>query len=269
MPGAAARIHRLTRAAAVLLAACGGEDPPAPGEAPCGGAAAVAEAGEAILRGEIDTGDPAVVAINTLDVDCQRAGAPACTGALIGPDLVLTAAHCIGELPPESFVVLIGPTADPGRGELGAGLDGQLFRVLATRMHPDLDPQTLANDLALLRIDGEPPAPPAALPASPLDVVALPGAPARVVGFGQADAAPPFSKREGTITITEYSPLEFVYHPSPAMTCAGDSGGPVLMDQGGAEVIVGITSRGDPACVDHGVAIRTDALPPSFLEAPW
>ncbi len=256
-------------AAAVLLAACGGEDAPAPGESPCAGAAAIAEAGQAILRGEVDAGDPAVVAINTLDVDCQRAGAPACTGVLIGPDRVLTAAHCIGELPPESFVALIGPTADPGRGELGEGLDGQLFRVLATRPHPDFDPQTLASDLALLLLDGEPPAPPAALPASPLGDAAWSGAAARVVGFGQADAAPPFSKREGTVTIAEFSAVELVYHPSPAMTCAGDSGGPVFMDQGGAEVLVGITSRGDAACADHGVAIRTDALPQPFLEAPW
>ena len=250
-------------------AACGGEDRPDPAPpvaGACGGA--LGAAAQPILRGAIDEGDPAVVAVNTLDVDCQRAGAPACTGTLVSPDVVLTAAHCVGELPPEAFAVLLGSTADPGRGELGAGLEGALFRVAAARVHPGFDAATLANDVALLRLDGEAEVAPARRPAAALGE-ALSGATARVVGFGLADEHPAFAKRDGEVLLSGVAALEVVYRGAPAMTCAGDSGGPVFATIAGEELLVAVTSRGDAACEDHGVGVRVDALPPSFFEAPW
>lgn len=254
---------------AACAAACGGEpdpdDPPSAGA--CEGASGVAA--QPIVRGEVDGGDPAVVAVNTLDVDCQRAGVPACTGALVAPDVVLTAAHCVGELPPEAFGVLVGPTADPGRGELGEGLEGAFFRVAAVRMHPGFDATTLANDVALLRLEGEAPGAPARRPGAPLDDEALAGTAARVVGFGLADEGPAFAKREGEVRLSDVGALEVIYEGAPAMTCAGDSGGPVFAMIGGEELLVAVTSRGDTACEDHGVGIRVDALPPSLFEAPW
>lgn len=231
-------------------------------------AASFGEAAQAIMDGALDAGDPAVVAVNTLDVDCQRGGAPACTGTLIAGDLALTAAHCVGELPPEGLVVLLGATADPGRGQLGAGLEAQLFRVAGIRLHPDFDAETLAGDVALLRLEGAAPAPPAALPSAAL-AEPLAGAAARVVGFGQAEDPPAFAKRDGSVVVREASAGELVYEDAPAMTCAGDSGGPVFMTIDGVERLVGVTSHGDVGCTDHGVAIRVDALPPSFLTEAW
>jgi secreted trypsin-like serine protease len=258
------------RPMALLFAACAagcGDDAPAP--PPAGsGCAAAGEAALPIVRGALDAEDPAVVAVNTLDVDCQRAGAPACTGTLIAPDVALTAAHCVAEVPPERLGVLLGATADPGQGELGAGLEGSFFRVAARRLHPAFDPATLANDVALLRLDGEAQAPPVALPEAPI-AGPLEGAAARVVGFGQADEAPAFAKREGTVAVTAASAAELTYEGAPSMTCAGDSGGPVLMTLDGTERLVAVTSHGDAACADFGVAIRADALPHSFLWGGW
>jgi secreted trypsin-like serine protease len=216
----------------------------------------------------VDEGDPAVVAVNDLNVDCQRAGAPTCTGTLIAPDVVLTAGHCVGELPAESFGVLLGAQADLGPGELGAGLEGAFFQVAEIRLHPGFDPGSLANDVALLRLDGEAAAPPALMFEGPLEPSFV-GATARVVGFGLAEEKPASVKRQGTVVVTEVSPLELVYGSGPSMTCSGDSGGPLFVTVDGVEYLAGVTSRGDTRCADYGVAIQVDTLPSDGFEGAW
>jgi hypothetical protein len=87
-----------------------------------------------------------------------------------------------------------------------------------------------------------------------------------VVGFGADDDGVLGAKRHGTATIAEVSAMRFEIAPGPAMSCAGDSGGPVLLDDGGVERLAGITSRGDPECESFGDNVRVDAYLDTFVD---
>src|SRR3954471_8493323 len=67
----------------VVVTACGRADEPSP----------VSEEGASVIGGESDPGDPSVVAVYA-----QQLGATSgflCTGSVIAPTVVLTAAHCV------------------------------------------------------------------------------------------------------------------------------------------------------------------------------
>ena len=73
-----------------------------------------------------------------------------CAGTLIDRWWVLTAGHCVGfaeaNNPSELDVVV-------GRHDLRNGTDGERIGVADIYLHPGYDNQTLANDLALLRLE--------------------------------------------------------------------------------------------------------------------
>ena len=216
------------------------------------GAQPVGISGSAITQGTPTSGDLGVVAL-------LESGSLVCTATLVAPRVLLTAAHCLpeGALPAAYF----GDSPQPGAATVA---------LLATVRHPQFDATTLANDVAMALLADAPPAgaTPWPLPSAPLGAGST-GMPLRLVGFGRTapdDTTPP-RKRQGTTTVASLTADQLTFGPSPSQTCTGDSGGPAFATLGGVEVIVGVTSSGDPQCDQMGRDMRVDAYA-SFI-TPW
>ena len=185
-------------------------------------------------------------------------GFQGCSGTLVGCQTFLTAAHCVcsGD----------GVSCDPAEGAYQVFLQHEgLFSVSQITPHPAYISATLENDIAVVTlsgpVDGLPPTPLAS--ASPAF-----GSAGTIVGFGTINDTPQTGsglKREGAI-ITADCRLElgpgasnsqlvcwdFDAPAGPAgtdsNTCPGDSGGPLFTDEGGTQVIAGVTSFGIGPC---------------------
>jgi secreted trypsin-like serine protease len=216
------RVERYLLLAAALLAAprCGG--PPGDDEA-------LVEEREAITNGAVSTGDGAVVAL----VENGQVG---CTGTLVAPRLVLTAAHCQG-----------AALARLGAGEVP---------VSGRRSHPGYSPLDFTNDVALLVL------------ASPSAVAPVPmarslasltvDARVRVVGFGEAFDGDGGEARRltGISSVRRITADSLELVQAPSQPCRGDSGGPVLV----GDELVAVVASGDGHCDAYATATRIDAV---------
>ncbi len=206
--------------------------------------------------GAVDAADPATVAIVGAPIACGQAPRTLCTGTLIAPNVVLTAAHCVAALPAADLQVLFGSDVASGTGTLIA--------VDRTIVHPDY--AAPANDIGVVVLAQPAPAiPPVAVRTSELSAADV-GTPVRIVGFGADELGAVDIKRTGTASITTVNARDFVIGAAPAMSCEGDSGGPVFITRNAIEELAGITSFGDAQCKVSGTNTRVDAYAP-FIQA--
>ena len=177
---------------------------------------------------------PAVVAVRTSKM---------CTGTVIAPNLVLTAAHCFDPEPLAPVQVYVGDT-------LGTSL---LFSSEEWGRHPDFclpsDCDGDLHDFAWVKLPGD-------IGVEPLvpitnqaeyDEVMNTGAELTFVGFGEDEEGVIGVKRQVVSSLTSFneSGREFRAGGDGKDTCLGDSGGPALVQLSSGEWrLAGVISRG-------------------------
>jgi len=214
-----------------------------------------------IINGTADTGQAhmAVVALT------YGPGSGAfCSGTLIAPNVVLTAAHCLENVQVQWVQVFFGNDVTQA---------GDYRGVSEMEPHWTFSGPSMEGDIGLIRLSANAPSsvtPIGALPVSQGLTSADVGVSVDFSGFGVTESSSDgvklhvqtpidFVCNQATTCQGYIAPWSFEYGQSTGGPCSGDSGGPAFLWRGSVEYVAGVTSYGDPTCTDFGVSTMVDA----------
>lgn len=193
-----------------------------------------------------------------------------CTGALIAPEIVITAAHCVHYFRPNRLrdVKVIA-----GRTWLNRTSTGESLGVSRIVMALDSNGKRRYRDrnsapvwdVALVVLKTPSSAPPLALAGQSESAAWKPGRLVRTTGWGETRPLTGVTSnrlRVATQVVlpdgvcrrdlgSYYRPQTMICHGGPegnSSSCSGDSGGPLVSQVGGGWRLIGLTSFGDGLC---------------------
>ena len=192
-----------------------------------------------------------------------------CTGSLIRNTWVLTAAHCITSAPPATVMI-----SDALQGADGPTHQVTEIPVKRIIVHPQWNPTTFVNDIALIELTGDATQFPPLVDGMPeyaVSTIALAATPSSAIsgigsvtiaGFGRTNATPspsvanwagpiptfPTSTCSATFAPPAINPQTQLCYGTYPNVCNGDSGGPVFGGSSGSFSQYGIVSFGKDPC---------------------
>ncbi len=191
------------------------------------------------------------VALSTVD------GQIFCSGVLVAPKVVLTAAHCLEELPDGEVNAVFG--RDGNRDPVVIKADSYL-------QHPLYSPQAMQDpahlmapaDLGLMILPDAAPQDYKPVRIVPEDMDVKKGITINLAGYGITSAK---GKKAGVLREVKVK-LKNIWHDAKEIevqgtkgkgACMGDSGGPAIVSKRKEHYLLAITSRGAPQCNKTGI----------------
>ena len=224
----------------------------------------------ALIGGELDTADPAVVLVAMKATN----GGGTCSGVVVSPHVIVTAAHCldprIAGADVQPYYVFLG-TDLTSKADLA--LKANYVPIKEVHFDPDFNPGTQTHDVGVVITENELAMTPIQMNRQTLGDDSI-GKPVRMVGYGifdmGADANPntQAAKHDVSINIASVDAEHMTYTDHTHAMCEGDSGGPSFIKRDdGTEVVVGIHSFVKGTCTaGTGYDTRIDVYAASYID---